>query len=146
VTPVGSWRDIWLPTGRRILSSWAFREAVSRWRPRSREPWAPTWTSSSLASSARRIPRIGSAIKLLVARAYLRRRPFVALPNIRAQRHIMPELVGDFTPDQVAEEGARLLQDGDARRRIIEDLMGIPDETGASRRILAAIDPFQAAA
>ena len=93
-----------------------------------------------------RIPRIGSAIKLLVARAYLRRRPFVALPNIRAQRHIMPELVGDFTPDQVAEEGARLLLDGGARRRIIEGLMGIPDETGASRRILAAIDPFQAAA
>ncbi len=93
-----------------------------------------------------RVPYTGVALKRLLAPAYRRRFPLVALPNIRLRRQIMPELVGDVTPEQVAEEGARLLHDEGARRKIIQDLMEIPDETGAARRILTAINPFQTAA
>lgn len=93
-----------------------------------------------------RLPGVGPPITRRFVRAYLRRHPFVALPNVRTRRRIMPELVGDLTPDQVADEGARLLQDEAARQKIIQDLMEIPDETGASRRILARINLFQTAA
>jgi lipid-A-disaccharide synthase len=92
-----------------------------------------------------RTPRLGPALARWAFELQQKRQPFVALPNIRARRRLLPELIGDLTPGQVAEEGARLLRDEGARRRIIQELTAIPDEAGASRRILDAIEPFGAA-
>lgn len=86
-----------------------------------------------------RVPRLGLALKLALARRYISRRPYLALPNMRAKRLIMPELVGDVTPEQVADEGARLIRDRAARLELSQALEAIPIETGASRRILAAM-------
>ncbi len=86
-----------------------------------------------------RAPLIGPALKLLLLRRFVRRLPHVALPNMRARRRIMPEMVGDVTPEQVAVESALLISDEGARRRLAEDLAAIPNETGASRRIIAAM-------
>ncbi len=93
-----------------------------------------------------RVPRIGLAFKLALARRYISRRPYLALPNMRARRLVMPELVGDVTPEQVAEEGARLIRDRAARQGLAEALEAIPFEPGASRRILDAIAPDGGAA
>lgn len=93
-----------------------------------------------------RVPRLGLALKLALARRYISRRPYLALPNMRAKRLIMPELVGDVTPEQVADEGARLIRDRAARLKLAEALEAISVETGASRRILAAIAPGGAGA
>ncbi len=93
-----------------------------------------------------RVPRLGLALKLALARRYISRRPYLALPNMRAKRLIMPELVGDVTPEQVADEGARLIRDRAARLDLAEALEAIPIEPGASRRILAAIAPGGAGA
>lgn len=92
-----------------------------------------------------RVPRIGLALKLALARRYVSRIPFLALPNMRAKRLVMPEMVGDITPDQVAAEGARLVLDRTARLKLAEALEAIPFEPGASRRILTAIAPIGAA-
>jgi len=92
-----------------------------------------------------RVPRLGLALKLALARRHISRRPYLALPNMRAKRLIMPELVGDVTPEQVADEGARLIRDRAARLKLAEALEAISVETGASRRILAAILPGGAA-
>ncbi|MDI6771319.1 MAG: hypothetical protein QME77_01860 [bacterium] len=92
-----------------------------------------------------RVPRLGLALKLALARRHISRRPYLALPNMRAKRLIMPELVGDVTPEQVADEGARLIRDRAARLKLAEALEAIPVEPGASRRILAAIAPGGAA-
>jgi len=86
-----------------------------------------------------RAPVLGPALKRLYIREAIRRIPYVALPNMRARRRIMPELVGDVTPEQVATESAQLLNDREARRRLSEDLSTIPNDTGASRRIIAAM-------
>lgn len=88
-----------------------------------------------------RVPRLGLALKLALARRHISRRPYLALPNMRAKRLIMPELVGDVTPEQVADEGAKLIRDPAARHKLAEALEAISVETGASRRILAAILP-----
>ncbi|MBI3998912.1 MAG: hypothetical protein HY355_07750 [Armatimonadetes bacterium] len=86
-----------------------------------------------------RVPRIGPALKLFLARRYLRRMPYVALPNMWARQRIMPELIGAVTPGQVAEEAARLVRDADARRSLVEQLSMIPHEPGASGRIITAV-------
>jgi len=93
-----------------------------------------------------RIPRLGLALKLALARRYISRGHYVALPNMRAKRLIVPELVGDVRPEQVADEGARLIRDRAARLKLAEALEAIPVEPGASRRILAAIAPNGAGA
>lgn len=83
-----------------------------------------------------RIPILGDALRLRLARRVLRSLPHVALPNMQAGRRIMPELVGDVTPEQVAGESARLLRDPAARGAMAKALEAIPFNPGASRRIL----------
>ncbi|MGQ0568959.1 MAG: hypothetical protein ACT4P5_05400 [Armatimonadota bacterium] len=86
-----------------------------------------------------RVPYAGPALRQFLARQYVRRRPYVALPNMRAGRRIMPELVGRVTPEQVAAESARIIRDDRARAALAEALTAIPVETGACRRILDAM-------
>lgn len=83
-----------------------------------------------------RIPFVGRAIRLQLARAYVRRAPHVALPNMRAGRRIMPELIGTVTPREVADASARLMRDAPARAAMAEALEAIPREVGAAGRIL----------
>ncbi len=90
-----------------------------------------------------RIPLLGAGLKRVMLAVYRRRRPpYLALPNMRARQAIMPELVDDVTPVVVADESARLLHDGDARRRLVEALGVIPRATGASRAIVRAMLPW----
>jgi hypothetical protein len=51
----------------------------------------------------------------------------------------MPELVGDITPSQVADETTKLLQDEGARQKLRDALTAIPDETGAARAVVGAM-------
>ncbi len=88
-----------------------------------------------------RIPGVGPALKLFLARQYLRRAPYVALPNMWARRRIMPELVGAVTPAEVAAEAAGLLRNPAARQALAEALTVIPAQAGASRRIVETLRP-----
>jgi lipid-A-disaccharide synthase len=97
---------------------------------------APQIPTEGLIEWITRIPYLGPALRLQIARAYVRRVPYVALPNMRAGRRIMPELIGAVTPQQVAEESARLIRDASARAAMAQALEAIPRETGATRRIL----------
>ncbi|OFX31119.1 MAG: hypothetical protein A2Z07_03520 [Armatimonadetes bacterium RBG_16_67_12] len=93
-----------------------------------------------------RIPIVGPKVRLAIARRYVVRAPYLALPNMRAGRQIMPELVGALTPEQVAAESARLIRDEGARAAMARGLEAIPQEPGASRRILEAMAPVDSAA
>lgn len=103
---------------------------------------APQIPAEGLIEWITRVPYVGPALRLHLARRYVQRLPYVALPNMRAGRRIMPELKGAVTPEQVAAEGARLIRDESARRAMVEALEAIPLETGASRRILEAMGPI----
>lgn len=102
---------------------------------------APRIPSEGAIEWLTRVPRLGLALKLHLARRYIASRPYLALPNMRAKRKIMPELVGAVTPEQVAAEAARLIRDQAERAHLVEALEAIPVEAGASRRILAAMSP-----
>jgi lipid-A-disaccharide synthase len=87
-----------------------------------------------------RVPFAGPALRLFLAREYVKRQPHgVSLPNMRAGRRIMPEMVGQITPEQVADEGARIVRDEHAMASMARALEAITLETGASGRILHAM-------
>jgi len=70
-----------------------------------------------------------------------------AMPNLIAERDVVPELVQDnLTPERVASEIRRLLPDGDARRQMIEAFQQVRERlrsdvphVGASRRAAKAV-------
>jgi lipid-A-disaccharide synthase len=87
-----------------------------------------------------RTPFIGPALRLFLAREYVKRQPHgVSLPNMRAGQRIMPEMVGQITAQQVADEGARIVGDERVIASMAKALEAIPLETGASGRILQAM-------
>ncbi len=107
---------------------------------------APQIPFEGLIEWITRIPRLGPSLRLWLAREYVKRQPYVALPNMRVGRRIMPELTGAVTPEQVADESARLVTDEPARAALARALEAIPLETGASRRILDEMRPARATA
>lgn len=82
-----------------------------------------------------RIPA-GRFLRRAVVRQLLARRPFVALPNARAGRLVVPEWIGRWTADELAKRVAELLNDSNRRaamRATLQDLF--PVRGGASRAI-----------
>ena len=55
--------------------------------------------------------KLGDMIASLVNRYVLSRIKFLALPNLWAKKHVVPELVGKVTPSQVSKDAALLLED-----------------------------------
>lgn len=83
-----------------------------------------------------RVPLLGPWIKGLAVRRWIRKRQFVALPNLSAGREIVPEMIGSITPHEVAAEALRWLEDGEGRRKMVEALRQLhPREGGAAIQI-----------
>ncbi|MDQ7857861.1 MAG: hypothetical protein QN174_04320 [Armatimonadota bacterium] len=100
---------------------------------------APHIPAEGIVEWLTRVPYVGPALRLRLARRVVRRLPYVALPNMRMGRQIMPELIGSVTPEHVAEETARLIRDPRARAALARSLESLPLEVGASARILDAM-------
>lgn len=80
------------------------------------------------------VPGLGPWLKRTIAKQVEARRPLTALPNQRAGRMVTPELLGAFTPEQLAAEVALLLIDPMRRRDIkleLHNLMGAPGAAAA---------------
>ncbi len=105
---------------------------------------APQIPAEGVTEWVARIPRLGPALRLHIARRYIRRRPYLALPNMRLGRKVVPELTGDVSPGQVAAEAARLIGSPAERAKLSADLAEIPAETGAAGRVVEAMHPLWA--
>jgi lipid-A-disaccharide synthase len=69
------------------------------------------------------------------------RTPYFAMVNLIAEKEVVPELVqGDFTPDKVAEEILRLLQDSNARRSMRTGLAEVRKRLGPPGAVERAAD------
>lgn len=67
--------------------------------------------------------------------------PFYSMVNLVAGRKVVPELIqGGMTAQRLAAEASSLLNDGDARRQMREDLEGV------ARRLAGPQDPMEVAA
>lgn len=92
-----------------------------------------------LAGRIGSIPLVGRALMRALARRFMARKPLVALPNQRAGRMVTPEVVGLFTPEELADSVATVVADPLARREIklaLHQVMGSP---GAAAAIVEAI-------
>jgi len=81
-----------------------------------------------------RLPILKWCIGRLISILKIRKRGFMAWPNISAKRMIVPERVGKITPKQIAEEAIDWLN---APSRLLgqrEDLKALRGEKGAAKK------------
>ena len=69
-----------------------------------------------------RLPGLGAPLRRAGLRAYLRKERYVAIPNKRAGRAIVPEWIGPLQPADVAARVMEILADGDARAAMAASL------------------------
>lgn len=81
------------------------------------------------------VPLLGPAIKRALAPGYIARQRFVSLPNRLTGQAILPEMIGEVTPEEIAAAAAALLRDEPRRRRIEEALAEAAGPRGAAGRI-----------
>ncbi|BAS28889.1 glycosyltransferase family protein [Limnochorda pilosa] len=81
------------------------------------------------------LPAVGPALKRRAVYRVERATPFVALPNRRAGRRLVPELRGEVGPEALAGELAAWLDDGPRRAGVRHALEALRGEPGAARRV-----------
>lgn len=81
------------------------------------------------------IPLLGKFLKKLAICLIKNKIKLLALPNIKADRLIVPELKGYLTPAQVAESAENLLLNMKERQKIHDNLKIFMGETGAAKNI-----------
>lgn len=70
---------------------------------------------------------------------YQRRRRLFAWPNIWAGEEIVPEMVGDFTPQDFAEAAIAYLEQPETLAKMRSDLQRVRGEAGAARRLVELV-------
>jgi lipid-A-disaccharide synthase len=85
-----------------------------------------------------RLPGLGYRLRHAGLRSHLRRERFLAIPNKRAGRPIVPEWIGPLDPEDVATRVAGVLQDGRALADMADSLRALDlAHPGASSLIAA---------
>lgn len=85
------------------------------------------------------LPGIGPAIKRRAVLRVAQATPFLALPNRRAGRMVVPELRGEVGPEEIARELAAWMDDPERRARARRELEALRGEPGAARRVVGWI-------
>ncbi len=85
------------------------------------------------------LPGVGSAMALAINAWFLRKKRLLAWPNIWAGEEIVPELVGQLQPQEVAERVLDLLAHPEALRQMSRRLRQARGETGAAARLASLV-------
>lgn len=75
-----------------------------------------------IAGMSGSIPYFGKLIKRAVVKKCARKIKFISLPNIQAEREIVPEMRGEISPEKVAEKAVEVLED-EKRCKIMSDTL-----------------------
>lgn len=86
-----------------------------------------------------RIPLLGSAIAKIVNGIIIKQGKLFAWPNIWAQQEIVPELVGELTPEAVAQKVLDYLERPEQLQEMRKRLEAVRGESGASVRLAMLI-------
>lgn len=87
-----------------------------------------------------RLPLVGDGLARLINSLALKRLGLLAWPNIWAGRTIVPELVGQITPEQVAQTMHGYLHNPDRLQALREDLRQVRGEAGAAAKLVDLLD------
>lgn len=88
-----------------------------------------------LAGLIGNLPQVGKALKRRLIPRLAQRIPFAAWPNQLAGAYLVPELRGQLSAAQVAEESERLLSDPGRRAAMACELRRVMGEPGAAGRL-----------
>lgn len=86
-----------------------------------------------------RIPFIGRFLKKWVIKKFDKQVKFVAHPNKRKRKEIVPEIRGIVKAKEIAEKVVELLKNPSLREKMSEELHFIMGERGAAERIVALL-------
>lgn len=101
---------------------------------------AELYPMPGLAGHLHRIPLVGKYIKFFLLWLFWRRVKYVAYPNRKEKREIVPEVVGRITPERIAERLLEFLQM--PFEPISKELMAAMGSPGAASRLVNEIlDP-----
>ena len=95
-----------------------------------------------LAGHIGRIPVIGWRLKRFLAQQVLKRMKFLSHPNRRAERMVIPELVGELDAQDLADAIEKMLRSDTAR--LEQELQAIMGPPGATARLVSELMDFLA--
>lgn len=81
------------------------------------------------------LPLLGSSFAKLINWLVLRKKRLFAWPNIWAQEEIVPELVGNLDPQEIAERIFNYLEHPQQLAQIRDRLIAVRGNPGASQKI-----------
>ncbi len=87
-----------------------------------------------------KIPYLGSKFKKFLAETINRRTKYFVLPNIKADKEIVPEFRGIINTDVVVQSVINLLKQPDLRRIMSDQLISAMGQPGAAQKITEAIN------
>jgi len=85
------------------------------------------------------IPLIKKLLKTIMAKIILKKIKYLALPNQKQGKFLVPEMVGNILPIEVAVNAYELLQDAYKRRELAIQLKGLMGKEGTARNIVDKI-------
>jgi Lipid-A-disaccharide synthetase len=85
-----------------------------------------------------RLPGLGSRLRHAGLRSHLRRERFLAIPNKRAGRAIVPEWIGPLDPEEVAARVAGVLRDGPTLAAMAASFRGLDLARPGASALIAA--------
>jgi lipid-A-disaccharide synthase len=86
------------------------------------------------------VPYFGSKFKRFLADTLNKRNKYWALPNLKADREIVPEIRGVIEPGIVAQKAITLLKDRARREKMSVELRNALGDPGAAKRIAEELD------
>ena len=86
-----------------------------------------------------RLPILKRLLGILISYFKMRKRNFLAWPNISAKRMVVPERVGNITPIQIAQEAVDWLNSPSRLFGIKEDLQSLRGSKGATKKFCQQI-------
>jgi len=89
-----------------------------------------------------KIPWVGKSWKRYAVYRLHQSLPFVALPNIRAGRYLVPEIRGVIKAESVVKEALDLLRNPKKRQSMSQQLKAIMGEKGAASRLVKVVSEY----
>jgi lipid A disaccharide synthetase len=82
------------------------------------------------------LPIVGSAFATLINRFMMGRVGLLAWPNIWAQREIVPELIGELQPENIAAQAIAYLNTPEQLEQMRHDLQTVRGKPGAAKKLV----------
>ena len=81
------------------------------------------------------IPLINKILTSIIKYWYLKTKKFFSWPNIKAKKMIIPERIGNISPEQIASEASFLIHKKQRLQTIRDNLSKLRGRKGASKKL-----------